>query len=207
MRFTNLSMMVLLLFGEIPADYAHAQSDASDKVIGHITWSIQDTATDAIIAKGDTVVRLKDVVLHDMTVAHGERAAAINRPSGIQKSIRLNDQFTLAMPEYPSKNRRDKEGFGMTVNRTDIRTFNWEWFQVRTDHRAAKIQESGELGIDLLPVGSAWEVTRTEFLTDISFRVSRPRIDPEGHPRWRVFVIKGSTITWPSLINGEVVSN
>ena len=78
---------------------------------------------------------------------------------------------------------------------------------MKTDHRAAKIQESGELGIDVLPVGSEWEITRTEFLTDISFRVARLSIDPPELPSWRVFVLKGSTIAWPSLINGEVVSH
>jgi hypothetical protein len=65
------------------------------------------------------VVRVKDVAGKDMTVAHGGPAigAAINRPRGVAKNIRLDDQFTLGMAEYPSKNKSDKKGFGMTVHR------------------------------------------------------------------------------------------
>lgn len=53
---------------------------------------------------------------------------------------------------------------------------------------------------------SGWEIGYTEFLTDVSLRMKAKdeiglfgdkRMDPE--PRWRVWIAKGSHVTWPSV--------
>jgi beta-lactamase regulating signal transducer with metallopeptidase domain len=118
----------------------------------------------------------------------------------MDKRIKLTDEFDIGMAEFPTTNYEDKVGFSITAKRTDIQCFSWEWFTIRDGNRAVKLQEgSGELGIDLREVNGAWEVTRTEFLTDISLRILRLGVDQPGSPPyWRIKIFKGSSITWPS---------
>jgi hypothetical protein len=183
-------------------------ADDGDKPIGTIAWTIQEVATGKVLDQGHMTVLLKDVSIKDMAAARlqaGWPTVAIR--SELQKQLRLNDKFTLQMAEFPSRNKSDKTGFGLVAEGNDAPTFSWEWFLIKTDHRAQKGQENGELGIALTQIGSEWEVTRTEFLTDVRFRVARKGIDKPGSFTWTVTILKGSTITWPSLVNGRVVAN
>ncbi len=94
----------------------------------------------------------------------------------------------------------------MQVIRNDKFTFSWEWFIVDSESHATKLQEIGELAITVSRVGPGWEVTRTEFLSDVSFRVIPfPKGDPKN-PTWRVKIFKGSIITWPSIVKGNAAS-
>jgi hypothetical protein len=88
-------------------------------------------------------------------------------------------------------------------------TFSWEWFEVKTPTEAIKLQESGQLEIRFKECDSRWEVGYTKFLSDISFRISlctaeKPKPDK---PTWRLNIREGSYITWPFVVNGEVVFN
>src|SRR5438093_12209679 len=89
-------IVAVLLFCGIRAYDAQVQSNASNRAIGQISWFIQDTTTGAIIDRGDTVVRLKDVIVQDTDVVRRESAIGVGqRPRELVKSVRLNDQFTL----------------------------------------------------------------------------------------------------------------
>ena len=174
-----------------------------DKEIGSLKWEIREEATGKILASGDRPVRLKDVTIQDIG-AVGIAGSRRETP----KRINLTDQFTLEMAEFPAANLSDKSGFGMVVRKTDIQSFSFEWFNVSDSKHAVKLQEAGELGIDLKQVGTDWEITRTEFTSDVSLRVIRMGVDPPGSPPyWRVNISKGSNITWPSIVNGTVVPN
>jgi hypothetical protein len=124
------------------------------------------------------------------------------------KTIQLTNEFAIEMAEFPVANVTEKQGFGINGRTTDIQSFSWEWFNVQDSKNAAKLQESGQLGIELKQVGTNWEITRTDFNTDVSLRIMRMGTDPPGSPpRWRINISKGSTITWPSIANGKVVPN
>jgi TonB family protein len=171
-----------------------------EKEIGTLKWEIREEATGQILARGDGPVRLKDVGLRDS----GQLTARRQTP----KTIQLTKEFAIEMAEFPVANVTDKTGFGIAARKTDIQSFSWEWFNIQDSRHAAKLQESGELGIELKQVDSYWEITRTDFTTDVSLRIIRLGTDPPGSPPyWRINISKGSSITWPSVVGGRVVPN
>jgi len=212
-RRVLLPVLIVTFLAPASQIRVHAQAtgvaiEGGDKPIGSIVWAIHEVQSGKLIDEGRSTVRLKDVSLQDRPALTPPGNSRVPPPGrGVPKTLRLNNQFTLEMAEYPSAKKSGKSGFGLVVRRSDVLTFSWEWFVVKTDLRAEKLQEIGELGIDLTQVGTEWEVTRTEFLTDVSFRVSRMNVDQPGNFSWRVTIFKGSTITWPSLVNGRVVAN
>ena len=73
-------------------------------------------------------------------------------------------------------------------------TWRLEWFNVQDSKHAVKLQEGGELGIDL-KVNGDWEITKTEFTSDVSLRIIRMGVDPPGSPLyWRINISKGSSL-------------
>jgi len=56
-------------------------------------------------------------------------------------------------------------------------------------------------------INSRWEMARTEFLSDVIFRVNHigQGDTPENYPKWRVTILKGSYVNWPSLVGDTVV--
>jgi hypothetical protein len=92
----------------------------------------------------------------------------------------------------------------MSAERARGRTFSWEWFVIDNEKHATKLQESGELRIRATKVGQGREIVYTEFLSDVSFRILSVD-DPVMSPKWRVKVVKGSLVRWPSVANGKLV--
>jgi hypothetical protein len=112
------------------------------------------------------------------------------------------------MAERVTEWKAGKTNLTFTVRHSDYQTLSYESFRIETPTRAARPQKPGELGIELSEVAPRrWEVTRTEFLTDIAIDVSHSAMIPRGSPYWRVVVLKGSNIAWPLLINGKTIAN
>ncbi len=187
-------LAVLLATGQGNGIKVYAAKEGGAKVIGAIRWVITDRAG-KVLGKGDKKVLLRDV---SITVRDGE-------PGG-NKRIRLSNHFSLEMSEQPPTSKQEVSGFGMVSSRDDVDTFCWEWFVVDRPGHATKLQETGDLGIALTQVGGYWEVTRTNFLQDISFRVNPMTDSPGEDARWRVKILKGSTVTWPSVVKGKFVA-
>jgi TonB family protein len=166
-----------------------------DRVIGTLKWEIREEGTGQVLARGDGPVHLKDVAV---------RGAGRQTP----KTIQLTKEFIIELAEAPSASIPEKTGFGLVARNTDIQSFSWEWFTIQDSRNAIKLQESGQLAIELKQVGTGWEVTKTEFMTDVSLRIIRMGTDPPGSPPyWRINISKGSSITWPSIVSGKVVPN
>ncbi|MFI5385986.1 MAG: hypothetical protein ACHQ50_07680 [Fimbriimonadales bacterium] len=163
----------------------HAKGNSAE-VIGTLKWVITEGDSSRVIGKGEKKVLLKDVALLD----YGDRHSA---------TVDLSDHFALELPGFPPSS-----GFGMVVKRDDTATFCWEWFHVDKPGHATKLQETGELAFSVTKAGL---IARTSFLTDVSIRVNPMSDAPGANPKWRVKILKGSTITWPSLVNGKVVSS
>jgi hypothetical protein len=163
-------------------------------VIGHLRWEITEGATGKVVGAGQREIQLKDVVF---------KAGQL-----MLKMISLSDHFILGMAEAPSPTKAEKKGFGLSISRDDAENvFSWEWFIVNYEDHAYKLQETGSVRIKLAQVGSGWEVTSTEFLDDTSLRALIAGEDEPDRPRWRVRILKGSFVRWPSLVNGAVVPN
>jgi hypothetical protein len=178
---------------------ATAATADGDKVIGSLKWEILKETTGEILARGNGPVRLKDMVVRDAIDSNGRRLT--------RKRIQLNSQFALEIADPPVLNITDKKGFGIAAQCADSSCFSWEWFSVQDSKHAFK-SKGGALEIDLKQVGSDWEITQTNFKTDISLGISRIGVDSAGSkPYWRINISKGSQITWPSVVNGQVVPN
>src|SRR5216684_1202976 len=110
----------------------------ADKVVGHISWVITDTKTKAVLGQGTSDVRVRDIRVTD-ELPRDELGPRYS------KTIRLNDEFSLIMNEFPKQTKHESRGFGMTAQRAGGRTFSWEWFVIDNEEHATKLQESGEL--------------------------------------------------------------
>jgi hypothetical protein len=208
-----------------------SQQDSDRFNIGWLKWEITEEASGVILASGDGPIHLKDVLITEWLIPEStfewrmeesiaERLKKMPMPfpewlnnrqltegpdiarRAIDKRIKLTDEFDIGMGEMPTVTLGETGGFSMTAKRTDIQSFSFEWFNIRDGNRAVKRQEGGELGIDLKAVNGEGEVTRTDFLTDISLRILRMGVDqPGSRPYWRIKIFKGSRITWPSTLD------
>jgi TonB family protein len=183
----------------VPRPLGIVATTDGDKIIGSLKWEIREEVSGKILASGDGPVHLKDVWI-------------IETPNPTQrqttKTIKLTDEFVIEMSEFPAHTVTSITGFGISARRLDVQSLSWEWFNLQDSKRASKLLEGGELAIDLEQVNGDWEVTRTEFMSDVSLRIVRMRLDPPGSPPyWRIHIFKGSTITWPSIASGKVFPN
>lgn len=162
---------------------------AKQETIGRIKWSAYETASSRLLSNGERILHTSDVVIKPIQDLYDKR-------------IELGDHFNFGLVD--SSDRHGEEGFGLCGLRDDEETFSWDWFNVDHPGHANKLQESGELSFDTKKTPNGTEINRMEFLTDVSIRVSR-RTDPNPlNFAWRIKILKGSVITWPALVNGEV---
>lgn len=164
-------------------------------VVGHIEWVVTESATATILTEGE-----KSVCLEEVHIQYIESSDSIV----VSKRFALDQTYLLGIA---GGNETDALGcgFGLVCDRTDFRTFCWEWFNLDGSDHATKLQETGELAIRAGSPGGLWQVVRTEFLTDVSMRVHRFGIGRSGDvPRWRVLIRKGSWVDWPTVADGLV---
>ena len=166
-------------------------------VIGKLKWSVKEVATGKVLASGNRQIRLKDVTVFVR--------GSIGGGASYDKYISLGSGFALCRPETPEKSRSAVSGFGLTLERNGPPgSFSWEWFVVESSTRARKLQEGGRLGIRIAKTALGYELSRTDFLTDVSMR-AQTVTDPPGSVRWRALISKGSSVVWPTVRNGKVV--
>ena len=163
--------------------------------IGTIKWRINDVELGSIVAEGT-----KQVLLGEVTIT------TIEGPSTnlASKSIPLTDDFSLSLSTSRS-GKAKVVGFALKGERTDLQTFSWDWFNVDGPKHATKIQEPGEMRFAITRSASLWEIAETEFLTDVSVRISRINLqNPEPITSWRIEVEQGSHILWPCVVGDTV---
>lgn len=160
--------------------------------IGSIAWIATEGTSGEVVSEGHRTYRAADVELSEPR--SGKKVGLMYR-----KKVRLDDVFSFEMVETPSGGPNDMKGFGLTSAQKGEVRFCWEWFDVVAPGRAKKLQEGGELAIEVAPARLGWEVVKTEFLTDISIRLFNMGLPFDlEKPLWRVRILKGSTMRWPS---------
>jgi hypothetical protein len=158
------------------------------KPIGNIVWVITEDKSGKALGKGNKKLLLKDVTV-------------VRRDDGyLTARIKLSNGFMLTLP----LDTDNELGFGLTADHDSEDVFSWEWFSVEGPGKAIKLQETGELAF---ATNKAGYISKMSFLTPISIRIKRAIDDVSAGERWRINISKGSTITWPSFINGKVVPN
>lgn len=159
----------------------------SDAKIGSVAWVVTEGDSTTVVARGQ-----KELVTDDVVI--------INKGTLKDKQILLSDSFSFSLADgVDSPKTESGDGFGLTGTR-DVgdKLFSWDWFVVDGKGHAKKLQESGEIAYKCKRRGIGSEITRTEFLTDVSIRVQRMNDGPGAKPTWRIKILKGSTIQWPS---------
>jgi hypothetical protein len=168
-----------------------------EAIVGSISWIIYEAFSGNVIDRGGGAVRARDILLE-------ERGVAPNL--SLRKSIALNDRFSLTMSEEATEWRNGKTSFTFTARHADYQTSSYANFRIQSPDLAER--PPSQTAIAITEVASRrWEVTRTEFLSDLAIDVTHSAMVPRGSPYWRVVILKGSNITWPSLINGRTVGN
>ena len=165
-----------------------------------MNWIVREAATGNILDNGTMTVRVRDIKV--------KRVVSDDDRLYFPKKIDLNRDFYFQIAEYPEADPADTTGFGLVIEHRNLHTFNWEWFNVDRDRHATKLQETGEIAFDTQKVGAQWEITRTEFLTDVEFRVKLyDSNSTQSILKWRVTILKGSYMNWPSLVGDTVTLN
>jgi hypothetical protein len=154
--------------------------------IGNLKWTIYDNATKTLISSGEKALHPEDIKIRAMKTFY-------------DKQIELSDHFIFSLADGINAHGSACNGFGLTGRRDDQPTFGWDWFEVDREGHATKLQESGELAFDIKTTSVGAEISRMEFLTDVSLRVSPMKQDLDSQkPAWRIKILKGSSIAWPS---------
>jgi hypothetical protein len=208
--------------------YAHSVDSAPEEkavMIGKIKWAIYDTATSQLLSNGvrDKTLQASDVKIRRIgstmykkqielgdhfsfgladNIDSGKPAPGHKMPDGQEID---EDGYVITRDHTGGSGNQkiDHGGFGLTGKRDDVKTFSWDWFVVDRPGHATKLQESGELSFDTKRTPNGTEINHMQFLTDVSIRVVR-RDQDLPDPTWRIKIFKGSDITWPVLLDGEV---
>ena len=160
-----------------------------DGALGSVHWAVVETVSGQELGSGTIAVGEEDVSVEPHQTAENV--------TFYKKRIRLTGPFSFAIDEHPGAKLAEVKGFGLTATHDDVNAYSWEWFNVASPTEAVKLQEGGRLRIDIEEVACGWEVTKTEFLTDVSLRLTRFFGDPSQEPYWRVVIRKGSCVAWP----------
>jgi len=121
-----------------------------------------------------------------------------------KKTFLLPNDTSISLGEDPKEEPR---GFGLCADRTDIDTFSWEWFNVKSTGQAEKLHETGTISFETAKTPCGVEITHMIFETDVSLRIKRSDAGVGAKPEWRINVLQGSEIYWPSLVDGTVTPN
>jgi hypothetical protein len=176
-----------------------------EKIVGKLSWVIREAATGKTLDEGAKDLRIKDIIVKKSILKESSYENRLH----FRQSIRLNKGFYLERLVYPEADRSIFKGFGLSIEHRTRSTVCYERFNIDGEHHATQSEESGEMAFDIGQVNSNWEMTRTEFLSDISFRMNllEDTDAPENFPKWRVTILKGSYVNWPSVIGDTVVPN
>lgn len=167
---------------------AMAQSGVAS---GLVDWAVIETVSGTVLGEGQLDLASTEVLIDKHFTAEGVMY--------YRKRVCLFESFSFAFDEHPGKSVEDVKGFGFTATNEGQNTYSWEWFNVTSPTEAVKLQEDGVIGIEIAKAACGWEVVKTEFLTDVSLRMTRFFGDPTQEPYWRVQLKKGTTISWPSV--------
>lgn len=157
--------------------------------LGCLHWSVIETATGDILGSGRNGLDADDIELTEHRTAENLVY--------FRKRICLTGPFHFSIDEHPGRTREEVQGFGLRAVKEDHNTFSWEWFTIDGPDGATKLQEDGKLRIQIEQAARGWEVLRTDFLTDVSLRITRFDGDPSKEPSWRVTIHRDSWIAWP----------
>ncbi len=89
-------------------------------------------------------------------------------------------------------------GFGLTgeLNCKRYRCpFSWDWFNQSSGGYFTKLQESGRVRIETRRVNGKVEISKIEFLSDVSLRINATR-EKIGVVTHRILIKKGSTLEY-----------
>jgi hypothetical protein len=186
------SLLTLLIAALSGCGLQRAKYAEPEKIAGQINWVVHEGDTGNNIDSGTMTVLVRDVKVKKVVSILNEKT-----------------DFYFELPEFTfDAPPDDKEGFALSITDRDPDTFCYEWFDVDGNRHAIKRQETGELAFDTKKIGAKWEISRTEFLTDVEFRL---RVyDSNGKPvnqKWRVTIQKGSYVNWPSLVSDTISLN
>lgn len=155
--------------------------------IGAIRWELKDNSTGEVLAKGNSPVFEKDIKIEKRTGTDGRIF--------YNESIGLTPIFSVGLANFPENDK--PSGFGMWLSRTDISTFSWDWFDIKDNQTATKIQGGGQLAYTMELVNAKWEITRIRFLTDVIFRAYPSGVTDLNNPKWTATFFRDSFINWP----------
>ena len=161
----------------------------SDEAMGRVEFTVYEPNSGREIESGGIDVGGEDILV--------EEHLSSDNLIYYRKSIRLAGGYRFAMDEHPDRTPEGLKGFAMMALNDAVQTTSWEWFNVASDCEATKLQEGGRLAIKIGQSSCGWEVIRTEFLTDVSLRLTRYFGDPMEEPFWRTTIRQGSWVAWP----------
>jgi hypothetical protein len=201
-----LTVNLLVLHRE--SEFTGSNYAEPEKLVGKLNWVIREAATGKTLDSGAFDIHLRDITVKGIYDRGVSLFSPRTEPDHFAKEIKLNRDFYLSRLEFPRAERTIGEGVGLWVINRKFATTGYEWFKFDGENHATKAEESGDIAFDMNKINSRWEMARTEFLSDVTFRVNLIGLGqniPENFPKWRVTILKGSYVNWPSLVGDTVV--
>ena len=161
--------------------------EPSNEASGDLSYAVVETSSGREIVSGRCAITNIEIDEH----------LSADSITFYRKRIGLDGPFQFAIDEHPDKSADALTGFALIGINDEVQTYSWEWFNLDSSEMATKLQEQGKVAIEIGPTSCGYEVVRTEFLTDVSLRLTRFFGDPTLEPFWRLTVRQGSWIVWP----------
>lgn len=171
---------------------------------GWLAWEIVDAVSRRTMHAGSRRVLRSEIEV----VGEAERPRSNSSPKlwplrgfktlagsdGIsRRQIHVAEGFYISLSAASAPRPERMNGFGLGARRSDTPTFSWEWFVVKGNTLACKLQERGELEIQIGATSRGWEVVSTKLVTDVSLRIL---LMPIACLLGLAFVIKGPQVQW-----------
>ena len=109
--------------------------------------------------------------------------------------VTLADEFVIGLSQYGHPSIDDITGFGLWLNRLDVSTFSWEWYDRITETTFRKRQGCGEINVEYTLQDGYWAISKMTFVGEHILRADY-MWNLNFQEDWHAVILDGSYMTW-----------
>ncbi len=109
--------------------------------------------------------------------------------------VTLADEFVIGLSQYGYASINNITGFGLWLDRLDVSTFSWEWYDRITETTFRKRQGCGGIEVEYTVRDGYWVISKMTFVGEHALRAKYPwNLNFQGD--WYAVILNGSYIMW-----------
>ncbi len=164
------------------------QSDSNKGTHGFIKYKLLDVKKNIVLDEGQK--EISEIHREDKKLG-GE----LNEVYLGKYYFNLYDDFIVGYSLYGYK-AKEIFGFGLWLEKSNTKTFSWEWYERIDEHTFKKLQGPGTIRVDYKKRDGYWYISK---LTFMDTQVLRSQLDTNTSPvveDWFCVVLAGSNVEW-----------